>query len=96
LHLDVSFSDYKDFADWLGCYHYKIPSERKVSQNLGMALSTYYNGNLTPAWHRYNDCEHFTPLIQEEIIQWILDSDLSRIPAYSLSIHVPENINSIA
>lgn len=75
LKLKVSFSEYKKIAEWLGTYKYEVPAERKVLPELGIALATYFQGNLTEAWHRYYNCEHFTEQVQREIIQWLQFSD---------------------
>ena len=78
----MSFSDYKEFAEWLDVYHYQLANCRyPVNRDLGIALAVFHDGNLTAAWHCYYNCEHFTPLIQEEILQWILDSNHSRTAA---------------
>jgi len=83
LRRGINFSDYKILADWLCLYCYQPANHRyHVSRDLGVALAIFWDGNLTAAWHCYNDCTHFNPLIQEEILQWILTSESKHFPIH--------------
>ena len=70
---NLSFSDYKLLSEWLGTYHYAIPSDRYKHTGLSIALLNWYDGDIDAAWHASNITEHFPDYIQLEIFNYILN-----------------------
>lgn len=74
---NISFQDYKLFAEWLGCYNYILPAQRITIPKLIPAIAIYLNSNISTLFDKTFAIDtNFNSLIQKEILQWILDSEV--------------------
>jgi hypothetical protein len=71
----IDFSTYKQFCEWIdpyNLYHYVLPAQRHEPVELGVALASEFNGDLTAAWHRFCDITTCIPhQEQKEIEEWL-------------------------